>query len=441
MYGAGAVTGEDFVDHGPAFHLLNRISACLSIIGSLSVIFAFIGFPRLRRYFARLALYLALSDLWLCSSMLMGQSRAPHYAKCQVQSLMGSYFGLASILWTVAIADSLRRVLLERDLRLETKYESRLHLMAWGLPCAAVLLIVGLRVSGPAGLTCWIQNTATGTVVRMITFYLPLWVSIVYAVWVYWRVSTLMRRLLAQRTIDGSAEYESSVWEYQQDIERQSRSMKMLLLIPLVMAFCWTPSSIRRVIDIVVPDWSCTPLDYLCVIFSPMQGALNALIYGLTPAVRDALFGRLDHSARKLRGVQRRLRSLRPGRGRKSARFQHLAEASPEAAAELGAAPTADAGLSPQRRPAALRAQPPRPPAPVTRERGLRAGASVPTTAFGRPLDDCDDGLGSELGDNDDEDLGAADRDAVDSDQMTRQTSSATASTDRGPFQDAESRL
>eukprot|EP00929_Paragymnodinium_shiwhaense_P003523 TRINITY_DN104079_c0_g1_i1.p1 TRINITY_DN104079_c0_g1~~TRINITY_DN104079_c0_g1_i1.p1 ORF type:complete len:400 (-),score=46.22 TRINITY_DN104079_c0_g1_i1:41-1240(-) len=303
------LSSEDLTEHGSAFHLINAVSAGLSIVGSCAVIGVYLLFPQLRRFFARLVLYLAISDLWLCTSMLMGQSRAPHYMKCQIQSAFGTFFGLASIIWTLAIADSLRYVLVAQDLSVESKTEVRWHMAGWGIPALAVVLGFSTGVYGPAGLMCWIKNTALGTLVRMLTFYIPLWFTIGYCIWVYWCVTSMLKRLIAQQQLNGGEEYEISPVEHQSNLERQERSLKLLLLLPLILVFCWTPSSLRRLADIFWPGFGWTLLDYLCVMAAPMQGALNAIIYGVTPAVRDAVSGRLDHSARMLKGVQARLRS------------------------------------------------------------------------------------------------------------------------------------
>lgn len=246
-----------------------------------------------------------------------------------VQSAMGSFFGLASILWTLAIADSVRCILLARDLTLESRHEVRLHGFAWGCSLLAFVLVVCAGVAGPAGISCWIRNTATGTVVRMITFYIPLWCGIGYSMWVYWNVSGMMSCLLERHQVEASHEYEGNAFDYRQHIEQQRRSLQCLLILPGVLVFCWTPSTIRRVIDIFIPGFAWTPLDYACVVAGPLQGALNAIIYGATPAVRDAMFGRLDHSAHKLRGNLRMLRSLRKNRGscgRSRRSFQRLDE-------------------------------------------------------------------------------------------------------------------
>lgn len=307
---------NELIEYGPLFHMLYKTSAVLSILGSLVVIVTFIAYPQLRRFFARLILYLAVSDLWLCASMLMGNSKGPHYTKCMVQSLLGTFFGLASILWTLAIAESLRRVLVVSDFDLEGKLEWKMHMVAWGLPALALVVGLSLGVFGPAGTYCWVRNTAVGTVVRLLTFYIPLWLAVAYSMWVYWYISRIMQNVLLQQHALGNG-------ELQEGIEEHRKSIQGLLILPLILVFCWAPSSIRRLVEIFVPDLGWTPLDYLCVAAGPLQGALNAVVYGATPAVRDAVFGRLDNSARKLRSVQVRLRSMRPGRRH----FQALDEA------------------------------------------------------------------------------------------------------------------
>lgn len=336
---------DGFVAYGPVFDGLLGFSSIVSITGSLTVIVTFLLFPQLRKFFARLAVYLALSDLWLCCAMMMGPSRPPHYTKCMIQSAMNSYFGLATVLWTVAFANSLHRVLLDRDLSVESKYEKNLHIFAWGLPALAVVLTFSTGVAGPAGLTCWIKNTTTGAAVRLITFYLPLWGSIGYSLWVYTQVSTLMQRLVQLHQIDGSSEVDANAWDLQRDLERQRRSVNCLLMIPLILVFCWTPTSIRRFLDIFLPSWTLKPLDYWCAAVIPLQGGLNAIVFGATPAIRDAIFGRLDHSARKLHGIQRRLGQLRPGRrkaaGAKSNAFAKLRSDQPEPQ-QIGASDPSD---------------------------------------------------------------------------------------------------
>jgi len=274
------------------------------------VIGSFIVFPQLRRYFSRLVVYLAISDLWLCVSFLMGQAHTPHLMKCRVQSCLGIFFGLSSILWTVAVADSLRRVLLRHDLSVESRHESRLHMFAWGVPCAILFSCAACGLLGPAGMLCWIKNTAAGTIARMISFYFPLWISIAYCMYVYWNIRSLMMKLLEQRKITAEVEETETltVMESQLQLDKQQQSMGYLMLIPLVLVICWTPSSVRRLVDMFYPDVGWMYLDYLCAVAGPLQGLLNAVIYGATPAVRDAMLGRLHHSAQMMRAAQGRLK-------------------------------------------------------------------------------------------------------------------------------------
>eukprot|EP00439_Symbiodinium_sp_Y106_P086920 s244_g36.t4 len=330
-----ALTFDDGEEYGPVFQTLNAVSSVLSIAGSLLVIGVFMAFPQLRRYFARLVLYLAISDLWLCTSFLMGEFHRPHYTKCTIQALLGVFFGLSSILWTVAIADSVRRIVMARDLTVESRHEKRLHIVGWGLPLLSLLAVLCSGSAAPsgalpkksvdlrhtasvqarrAGMVCWIENTTLGTILRFTTFYLPLWLAIAYSLWVYWCVSQRLRKLLEQVSVSNADDYEGNAFDYQKD----------LMYLPLILVFCWSPSSVRRLLDILFPHMGRSLLDYVCVFAGPLQGFLNALVYGATPAVRDAMTGRLDNSAAKLKNIKAKLRSLRPGRRRD---FRHLSEA------------------------------------------------------------------------------------------------------------------
>merc|ERR1712146_582582 len=122
---------------------------------------------------------------------------------------------------------------------------------------------------------------------------------------------------------------ERNAFQLHRDKQRQRRSLQCLLLLPLILAFCWLPSAIRRLVDIFIPDptWSFMPLDYLCVAVGPLQGFLNAIVYGFTPAVRDAMTGRMDHRARMLKGMTARLGSAWKPSKKRFAHFQDDAEA------------------------------------------------------------------------------------------------------------------
>ena len=81
-------------------------------------------------------------------------------------------------------------------------------------------------------------------------------------------------------------EYEGTAFEYHQELLRQRRSLRLMMLLPLILVFCWSPSSLRRLLDVVFPHLERSVLDYVCVFCGPLQGFLNALVYGSTPAVR-----------------------------------------------------------------------------------------------------------------------------------------------------------
>merc|ERR1712139_373746 len=102
-----------------------------------------------------------------------------------------------------------------------------------------------------------------------------------------------------------------NAFEYDQSIERHYQSVQMLLALPLVLAFCWFFSFIRRIIEIFFPDFSFAFLDYLCVSTASLQGALNAIIYGLNPAVREAISAKFFRGKEALKGAGQKLRGRR----------------------------------------------------------------------------------------------------------------------------------
>lgn len=62
------------------------------------------------------------------------------------------------------------------------------------------------------------------------------------------------------------------------------------MLFPTVLMFCWTAASIDRIIGVFVPGGISWHLfDYVIVVTGSLQGFLNALLYGTTVAVREAI--------------------------------------------------------------------------------------------------------------------------------------------------------
>lgn len=290
-----------------------NIASLFSIFGCIVIILIFLRFRRLRKHFSRLVVYLTISDFWFCCGNILGHF-PDNGSGCFVQSLLATYFGLASILWTGAIAYSLRRVIENCAEFNEAVLEPRMLQVCWGVPfllTAATLIVVRFE---PAGFWCWIDSTAMGEIARLITFYIPLWSCICYCTFTYRRLQKRMSYLL-NTEINANR---FSIIDPESSNQDEKRALDRLMMFPMVLCFCWTAGSINRIIGIFFPSFSWSLLNYIAVTTGSLQGFLNACLYGSTIAVREALVDCLQD------GVSFLKRGVTTWKTRKRRRWQRL---------------------------------------------------------------------------------------------------------------------
>jgi hypothetical protein len=150
------------------------------------------------------------------------------------------------------------------------------HLFNWGLSLILTVLPAFFDAYGDTGGWCWITRQNTGW--RMVQFYIPLWLVVGYCTYVYINV---YRRLKESRDV-GSA-----------------KLMTRIMYYPLVLVVCFLPASINRVVEVfLMPQLnSDNPsqrlntyifiMTLLHVFFTSLFGVSNAIVYGLTPVVRE----------------------------------------------------------------------------------------------------------------------------------------------------------
>ena len=117
---------------------------------------------------------------------------------------------------------------------------------------------------------CWISENSNsklgGAFYRFIEFYGPLIVAIVMNIICCGRVILYMKNLVSDRD--------------------EISFVYRLGFYPVILIFCWLPATI----DIIQNLTSNNPIYVLQLLhagFGNMQGFLDALIYGLTPSVKD----------------------------------------------------------------------------------------------------------------------------------------------------------
>jgi len=307
-------------------HSACAIASQLSIAGCVLIVLLFMRFQRLRKHFARLVVYLSICDFWFCISNLMGHFNE-HGTGCVVQGVMSTYFGLASILWTGAIAHSLQGVIVDTAIFNEDQMEANMVKFCFGVPLILLLVMLMFVSIEPAGYWCWIDSTAVGEIFRLIMFYIPLWSCICYCTITYRRISKKMSSLLEHETNNMSGKNSKYTKKSIAEAKSQARALRRLSIFPMVLVFCWTAGSISRIIGIFFPNFSWNLLNYAVVICGSLQGFLNAILYGSTIAVREAIVDLLMDCVKWLeRGVlswkkRRYLREKRLGVRPKKGRY------------------------------------------------------------------------------------------------------------------------
>ncbi|RYG57315.1 hypothetical protein EON66_00695 [archaeon] len=271
--------------------LVADIVSYMSMAGSIFILACYAAFPRLRRLTFTLVAILAACDIGNQIFDLSGPSPAEiadmeermdmTNTRCIAQAAGETLMELASALWTFSIAATLF-LTVKGKYKLD-EYPGRtvaiFAAISFGIP-GIFSLVAGVNgVYGPAGGWCWMVGSAE--IWRFAAFYIPLWIimslNAIIHLNVIWEVRKLIKR---------TSEHDSSV-ESLRELAR--RSMRY----PIVLFVVWSFASINRVYEAATHD-QVYALFMLQRSFSSSQGFLNAIAYGFTPTVRDAILEGMD---------------------------------------------------------------------------------------------------------------------------------------------------
>mmetsp|Transcript_26865 Transcript_26865/g.84358 ORF Transcript_26865/g.84358 Transcript_26865/m.84358 type:complete len:395 (-) Transcript_26865:193-1377(-) len=259
--------------------LIVFVSATLSLAGTSLVLVSMYRFRELsKRFFAmRLIGYLAVADGFasifnMCGVLVdtaypaadgaPGDSPSP---LCEVQAVGLLYFNLASIFWTSCFAHTLYRDVAPPAAtapRISLRdAELTFHALCWPLPALLAGGTYALGYVGDAGSYCAVGPDFTPQ--YLLAFYLPLVGAFAF--------NTATYALVCRSATEA----------------RVSRSTSLYLL---VFAVVWLPSLLVRLQVLVcgarrAPSYRLAALEAMCM---PLQGALNAFVYGWSlPRIRD----------------------------------------------------------------------------------------------------------------------------------------------------------
>ncbi|OMJ91838.1 hypothetical protein SteCoe_5510 [Stentor coeruleus] len=252
----------------------NAAAGSLSIMGCTFIIVIFFSYPSLRKLPFRLIFYLTIADLGNSIGTIMPYMNGNIY--CQIQGYFVSYFGLSSILWCAFIAHAINVAIISQQ-KID-KYEKIYLFLGYIMPLLTFLVLIHKEYEVSLGV-CWIKQTNKlnnehniEIILRMITYYIPLLIILIYVCAQHIRVIFAIKR--------------SDV------LEEDSKKISLILIMklkiyPMIMVMFLLPITIIRLTSFsATPRWSLTLLADVGV---GLNGFINSIVYGLTQEVRNEL--------------------------------------------------------------------------------------------------------------------------------------------------------
>lgn len=258
---------------------INVVMSSLSICGSFFIIFCYFKFQGLRTFAFQLVLFVSISDAIAAIGYFLGDSGGnadTHLGAsdflCQFQSILISYGSTASMLWSCSIAYTLYKAVLSNppDPRFAPVTIGGLRKyyiwVCFGIPVITTVIPLFTDSYGDTGGWCWILPEPTINFAwRIVCFYLLLWAVVIYNSVVYYKVY----KHFVSRSGEGVNPMISKIKYY-----------------PLVLVICFFFDSINAFYEIFTGSDFLLWLQALQVFFASSTGLANAMVYGLTPAVR-----------------------------------------------------------------------------------------------------------------------------------------------------------
>ncbi|XP_065840851.1 cyclic AMP receptor-like protein A [Oscarella lobularis] len=257
-----------------AILVTRRVTASLSIVGCLFVIGIILLFRKYKFFVQRLILWLSLASLCDAIAYAMGDVHERGDPFCIFQAFWMTYFDWSVLLWVSCICFNLFWNVIK--FRKTNHLEGVYHVVCWAFP----LLMACIPFSqgntyGPAGVWCWISEGYDH--MRFGVWYGPLFaiLFIMISVYIYIIIVINKRAKMWTGTYDPEAERRKALLK---------EDVKPLRIYPFVYLALNVFPLINRIQNAASKGDKDNPIFALALLHalsSPLQGALNAIVFGL----------------------------------------------------------------------------------------------------------------------------------------------------------------
>lgn len=176
------------------FSTLERVSSVLSLFGICWIMFTFLGSKLFHKPINRMVFYASIGNIFTSVATLISREalKRPDSALCQFQGVLVQMFLPADALWTFAMAlNVILTFYFHFDAEGLRRLEKYYFMSCYGLPFIPAIVFVFIqtpekgRMYGNATLWCWVG--ASWDVMRIATFYAPVWLIILATIAIYIR--------------------------------------------------------------------------------------------------------------------------------------------------------------------------------------------------------------------------------------------------------------
>ena len=259
--------------------ILKRITGSLSLFGCLFMIGSIWLFRKYNIMSQRLVLYLSIAALFDSLGYIIGDMTS-NEAACDFEAWWLTYFDWCVLMWVSCITFNLYLNVMKHK-RTE-KFEKYYHLLSWiAPPLLFSLLPFAGDNYGRAGAWCWIKHESIGW--RFAIWYVPLFFAIIGLFVAYIRIILYLRKQLS--TWQGNYNPNSEINHAQvlDDIGTLKAYPFVYLLLSIFPLILRIHNAFTDEGDDIYWLW------ILTVLTAPLQGAVNAIVFGLDPDTRKKL--------------------------------------------------------------------------------------------------------------------------------------------------------
>jgi len=252
-----------------ALDYITDVLLAFSLFGCFATVLTFLTFPEMRTYPIKLIVFLCIS-LFFAQLFFWLSFSAYDSIMCIPCAMILHYFFLASFFWTFCVAFNFYEMIVRRNRDAES-LERIYHLVCWGAPLLASVIILGCQQYGDRGGYCYILDSLP----IFLAFFLPGLIIVSANAVIFFFIAREIHDTLKSAP--------------KPDKKEKSKEIRVYFSIFVSIGLSWIFGFIMNLLPIGSTLWDIFLVLYS--LFTPIQGFLIFLSYCLNAKVASKWAG------------------------------------------------------------------------------------------------------------------------------------------------------